>query len=200
MHPQSKDTTYMTTINTDQVLKYGVHTTTLGAITAEGIAYLVQYGYAQSLQDSVAGVKKRVAEVTDDKELLAMAKEHQLFPTEADNAASLELDRAAFIESLAVAVANDRQAARLASIIDGTVGTARVGAARLSPMEKMAKVIAIETLHDNAAKTKKSLPKIGSDEFNSLVKQVLAKYAKPIEAEATKRLAAASRLGIDLST
>lgn len=65
-------------------LTYGRHgqtySTKVEDLPAEAIAYLLQYGWAQSLQDSVAGRAKKVRDEADgesESEIVAMIREDE---------------------------------------------------------------------------------------------------------------------------
>lgn len=127
-------------------------------------AYLLQYGFRQSLQDAVAGMKKALsAEGKSEAEI---------------NAAMAEATQK-----------------RFDSIMAGTIGI-RVGAARVTGIEKLMRDVAIEALRAAAAAKGVALPK-GKD-LTALAEKYIAKHGDAVRAEAEKRQATAQEMAGDL--
>lgn len=144
----------------------------------KSIEYLLQYGWAQSLQDSIAGAAKRARE-----DYLALAKEAGETPTESDIA-----------ETVAQAV-EGLLSKRADSIQAGNVGV-RVGQPR-DPFAAMCKRIATSMLRQGFKAANMKWPK-DQDKVNELVAKVLVDHKDKIEAEATRRLETEKDMVIDL--
>lgn len=158
-------------LNMDQMLKYGNQSVRVSDITAEGIAYLLQYGYSQSLQDSIAGLDKKVRA---DVEKFAKAL---TVDTPTDDAG---------INALAEMVEEDKLADRSAKILAGTIG-APSGVPRLTGDDKLADGIAREWLRAKAAEIKHKLPVADSDEYRDFVAAMLDQNRDEIMAEVEAR-------------
>jgi hypothetical protein len=156
---------------------YQLDTTTLGA---EALAYLINYGFRQSMQDSIAGRAKAVRE------------EMETF-TRADGTTFTQ-------EQINKAVADDIAGTlgkRLDAIKSGAITQRAAGEPR-DPFAAMCRRIAVEILRATAKAKGKKLPKADSDEYEALVGKVLAAKAEDIETEAKRRMAAAESVDIDL--
>jgi hypothetical protein len=138
-----------------------------------GLAYLLQYGFSQSLQDSIAGRAKSVREeMTDAKDKPA----GWTVPSEAVIAAAIDADIDGMLQK------------RSAAILAGTV------AVRTSePKDPWAGIIR-EILVKSAAKQGKKLPKADSDEYKALVEKVRTSKADWI----TKELARRAKMDMDI--
>lgn len=159
------------TLAADGVLKYGDHQVMIADIAPKGLAYLVQYGFAQSLQDSVAGYAKRLR---DDKE-------HPL--TDDEIAAKV----------------SEKMAERFADIVAGEVGI-RSGAPRLSGVEKIMRDVAREAIKAqvvalNATGKKLTMPT--GEKLGELVEKYIAKHADAVKAEAERRMANTTSGAVD---
>jgi hypothetical protein len=147
-------------------------------LPAASLAYLLQYGWAQSLQDCIAGRAKKVREEMDAQNV---AGTHSWSDDEIAEAVEVDLDA--------------MLAKRSAAIIQGTMG-ARESVAR-DPFETACNRIASEMLAAHLKANKVSL-KRDSDKWKELHAQVRVKYAEKIEAEAKRRLESADTISIDL--
>lgn len=147
-------------------------------VAPASIPYLLQYGWAQSLQDCIAGRAKKVRE-----------------EMEAQNAAGThdhsELDIMDAIE----ADLDGQLSKRMDSIVNGTMGQ-RETTVR-DPFESMCQKVAAEMLAKHL-KTNKVTLKRDSDKWKELLGQVRAKYASNIEAEAKRRLETTQTISIEL--
>lgn len=161
----------------DFAVVYGNFTLTaedLANVDPKGQAYLLQYGFAQSLQDSIAGYAAKLAKETVSKEDATLRWNDE------------EIDR----------MVHDKQADRMAAIIRGDVGSGRVGP-RATGIEAVMRDVAWEVIHAHAAKTKSKLPTVAADK-NALIDQYLAKYAAKTRAEAQRRMDAVEEIDISL--
>lgn len=161
----------MSQINLEQVLSYGGHSLTVGDIGEAGLAYLLQYGYSQSLQDSIAGLAKKVK---GDAEKFAKAL---TVDTPTDEAA---------VDALVEMVEDDKLADRSAKIAAGTIGLP-AGVPRLTGDAKLANGIAREWLRRAAAEAKVKLPAADSDEYTTFVSAMYEQNKAAIDAEVAAR-------------
>lgn len=136
------------------------------------ISYLLQYGFSQSLQDSIAGRAKAVRE-----ELL-----------KADPATSPGV--------IDAAIADDIQGAllkRLDAIEKGEVATRGSGTPR-DPASGIVRELLVAYAKSKGMK----LPKADSDEYAALATKMRAAKAEYITAELARRASAVEELDIDL--
>lgn len=151
-------------------------------LPAESVAYLLQYGWAQSLQDCIAGRAKKVREEYAAQNAEAAAKGDQ----EAD---SSEIEEA--VES----DLDGQLSKRMDSIIAGTMGQ-RESVSR-DPFGSMCLRIAAEML-TKALKASKTKVERNSDKWKELLAQVNEKYADQITTEAKRRLDSAATIEIEI--
>lgn len=135
-------------------------------ISAKGLAYLLQYGFTQSMQDSVAGLAKDVRENPTDYEGKTP-------------------------EEVVAEMLDTRQAAILA----GTIGT-RVGAARLSGIDKIMRDVAKERIKAACVAKGVAMPK--GEALAALVDKYLAKYDDSVREEADRRMSTIKSAGDDV--
>jgi len=154
--------------------EYSVETESL---KAESLSYLLQYGFSQSLQDSIAGAEKAV---------------RQEYKEQAD-AAGETVDEAEVAEAVKQDIDGTLQK-RVDAILAGTVGT-RVPQQR-DPFAAMCKRIATEMARKGFKAANIKWPKDRADE---VVGKVLEKHKAAIEAEAKKRLDAQSEVTVDMT-
>lgn len=167
-------------------------------LPATAIAYLLQYGWAQSLQDSIAGRGKTVLEEIANSHraaLIEAAKPNDPDPVLiADQLTEyMQVNRADIAEQVRADIAGTLNK-RADAIKSGTVG-ARVAQPR-DAFESMCMKVAGEMLLAalKAQNTKRPKP----DAFTELAKKVRAKHAEKVEAEATRRIEAANTIGLDV--
>lgn len=148
----------------------------VATVSPAGLAYLLGYGLNKSLQDSVSGVAKDIADAKGD-DWAAFVKEAQA------NAADVNIDSRVDVSNVILAA---RRAARLAKILAGDVGTSVRGPA-LRGVDKFAAEIAGEMLDNQAAKKKQ--PKPTGDNRKDLIAKLLAsdKYGPDIRSKAQAR-------------
>lgn len=148
------------------ILSYERHGTAFTVDTDEldekAIAYLLQYGWAQSLQDSVAGRAKKVKDELQAKDTPA-----------AEIQEAIESDELGTMQK------------RIDAILAGTIGTIRQAR---DPFGSMVAKVAKELLAAYAKSKARKLPKVGSDEYKALVEKFTAANKEKIEAEAKLRL------------
>lgn len=162
------------------------------------IAYLLQYGWAQSLQDSIAGRAKAVLQEISDAErarLIEAAKPGDPDPAEIQAGVDEYMTaNAADIRRQVLEDIEGQLAKRADAIKAGSVGT-RVAQPR-DAFASMCKKIAGEMLL--AALKAKNTKRPKPDAFEALVVQVLDKHKDKIEAEAKRRIDAANTIGLDV--
>lgn len=154
------------------VVRYQSLSIDVSKIAPVGIDYLLQYGFAKSLQDSVAGLKKDV---------LANRKDYE--KDIADGEALSD-------EELAEVVIEDKLQSRFEAIVAGTVGTRSTGA-RHTGVEKVMRDIAREVIFARAVEKKVKRPE--GDNLRDLVEKYLANHAE-VKALAEARMAATAGL------
>lgn len=175
--------------------KYEAEVETLPPIA---IAYLLQYGWAQSLQDSIAGrAKSLLGEISDSERarLIEAAKPNDPDPE------LIQLDVDEYMQSNAELIRKQVLSEiegtlnkRADAIKAGSVG-ARVSAPR-DAFASMCKKVATEMLL--AALKAKNTKRPKPDAFEALVVQVLEKHKEKIEVEAKRRIEAANTIGLDV--
>lgn len=152
-------------------LTYGTHSVNIADLSPKAAAYLMQYGFAKSLQDSVAGMR---AELTATKD--------------ADGNAKYTADEVNVI-------LHDTQAERLGKILAGTIGIRAASGPKATPIESVIKRVALEEIRNavaakNAGKATKDVVKLPTgDALNSIVAKYIEKYLDRLTAEATRRMA-----------
>jgi hypothetical protein len=174
------------------------YTATVEELPATAIAYLLQYGWAQSLQDAIAGRGKAVLEEiagTYRAQLIEAAKPNDPDPAVINQQVEhFMLDnRADIVKQVAADIAGTLNK-RADAIRTGTVGT-RVSQPR-DAFESMCLKIAGEMLRAALKAQGKKSPK--PDAFAELAKQVRAKHSEKIEAEAKRRIESANTIGLDV--
>lgn len=159
---------------------YGGFTHDVAAFSVRSAVYLMQYGWAKSLQDSVAGRKKELSEEVK----LAEDGKTPLLGEDGKPILAHTPDEVA-------AILKTEMGERAAAIIAGTVGTHGPGKPKATSREGMILKVTREWLSAAASKAGKKLPKIGEG-YEALVEKFgLAKKAE-IEAEADRRMAVAA--------
>lgn len=156
------------------------------SINIVGLSYLLQYGFAKSIQDAVAGRKKELSAETNE-----------------DGSAK-------HTEEEVAAIVKAEMADRVEKIVSGTIGVRTPGAPRATPFEAMVVRVAKEYLRAAAAAAKKVLPKAddvdehGANKFEPILAAFTERNRERIEAEARLRVAAEAEAkarteGLDLS-
>ena len=150
----------------------------------KSIEYLLQYGFAQSMQDAIAGDAKRI-----EAKLVDEAKEAGNPPPTADEI------KAAVQVGLEEALSERHQA-----ILEGTVGD-RVGAVR-DPFGTMCKTIALQMLRDAMKAANAKMPDVKTDQgkqkLAEMVNAVIERNRAAIEKEAHRRLKPVKDVVVDL--
>src|SRR5262245_41071777 len=149
--------------------EYSVETDTLGP---DSIAYLLMYGFRQSLQDSIAGRALKVR-----SEYAAKAKEAQDKGEFFDD--SEDTVQAAIAADLEGALTKRRDAVQAGTIKVG-------GSAQRDPFGTLCWNIAVDMVVAAFRKKHGKGPK-RDDAFEALVEQCLEKHKDKIEAEAKRR-------------
>ncbi len=165
-------------------VEYGGFRHEIAAFSVKALCYLAQYGWAKSLQDSVAGRKKELAE-----EIVKDAEGKPVLDTEGKT--SLKYDEAGV-----AAILKTEMGERAAAIIAGTVGTRGPGKPKATTREGMILKVSREWLTAAAQKAGKKLPKIGEG-YEALLEKFQTAKKDLIEAEADKRMASAAEQGGD---
>jgi len=155
------------------------------SLPAKSVAYLLQYGYAQSMQDAIAGDAKRIRE-----KLVTEA-------AEAGNPAPTADEIEAAIKSGIGEALGERHKA----ILDGTVGD-RVGAVR-DPFGTMCKTIALQMLREALKAANAKMPDVktetGKAKLAEMVEAVISRNKDAVEKEAKRRLAPVKGVTVDLT-
>lgn len=155
-----------------------VYETESSTLPETAIAYLLQYGFSQSLQDSIAGRAKAV-----EQELLNPdpKPEGWTAPDKAtiDTAVQQDLD--------------GTLSKRLDAIIAGSVATRGPGVAR-DPSAGIVRELLVAWAKAKGGK----LPKADSDEYKALADKMRAAKAEFIAAELARRATVADEIDIEL--
>lgn len=163
-------------------ISYGDFAAVIADLSPTSTAYLLQYGFAKSLQDSVAGVKGAVAKASIE-EFAAFCKEVDL-PDDSE------------AEAVADAVVARRMGKRFDNILAGTVGTRGPAGPKASPIEKVMHAVALERIRAKAKAKSIKLPK--GEALAELVAKYIAKSEADIRAEAEHRIASVGATSTDL--
>ena len=145
-------------------MEYGPFKDTFADAPLHSAKYLMQYGYAKSLQDSVAGMRKEM-EAEKNEDGSAKHTEEQI------------------VAALTATMQKRRDA-----IWNGTIGLRGPAAPKLSTRDSTIDKVAKEFLRNAAANKKKKLPKVGEG-YAELLAGFLEKNRAAIEAEADRRIA-----------
>lgn len=142
------------------------------SLKPETIAYLLQYGWAQSLQDSVAGRAKKVREESAAKEM-----------------DSAEIDQA--IQDDELGTMQKRMDAILSGVVrNGTRGPRDVFGSMFAKVAK-------DLLSAYAKAKGKKLPKANSDELKVLLEKFTNANREAIETETKRRIEEANAVEVD---
>ena len=155
-------------------LTYKTFTVDSNDIAAKGFDYLLQYGFAKSLQDSVAGMRKDLA--TPDENSVVLSEE------------AIE------------AALNETMQERFDDILKGEVGTRTTGP-RLRGIDKVKFDIAVEELKAAFGVKKLAWPtgKGSAEVIGKYVSAFLAKHDDRVTKEANRRMKTQANVEIDLS-
>lgn len=153
-------------------LKYGDHTAELADLSPASLAYLAQYGFAKSLQDSVAGLAKAVKADPED------------YRKDVEDGTAMD------DEELAKAVTEAKMLERFQAIIAGTVGT-RSGTPRLSGIDKIMRDVAREAIKARAVAKGVKMPE--GDDLAGIVAKYLSNHPE-VRDEAERRQKAQASL------
>lgn len=165
----------------------GEQTLDLGALSPTTVSYLLNYGFQKTLQDCVAGVAKQAAGaylLPDSKEYVAFCEKGSIDPD----------SRSYTPETFSLAVVKAMRDARLAAIVDGTVGL-RATSSPTDPVGATMSTIARERIA--AAHRAKGLKAPTKDAMADWVARYLAKQGEALRLEATTRLAATSAVSLE---
>ena len=155
-------------------LTYKTFTVDSNDIAAKGFDYLLQYGFAKSLQDCVAGMRKDLA-------------------TPDENGAVLS-------EEAIEAALNETMQERFDDILKGEIGTRTTGP-RLRGIDKVKFDIAVEELKAAFGVKKLAWPngKGSAEVIGKYVSAFLAKHDDRVTKEANRRMKTQANVEIDLS-
>lgn len=152
--PQEAPATLTALASTKSAVAYGGLELDLTKLTPQGIAYLLQYGYSQSLQDSAAGAKKLATDAyrAKDSEPAAFEK------------LCAELDKStddmgmATAEEFAAAYTQQCRLERHNAIVNGTLGQRIGSAGPVDPITKLTNAIARETITNAFQSQRRKVP------------------------------------------
>lgn len=153
---------------------------TIDSANVANLDYLLQYGFSQSLQDSIAGRAKAVRdELTQDKDGKPLAEANM--PSEADIMAAIDADLDGTLQK------------RMAAILAGTVAVRTGGEAR-DPAAGIVRELLVAYAKGKGMK----LPKADSDEYKALAAKMREAKADHIAAELERRKSAVTDIDLDL--
>lgn len=167
----------MTTLSYERGGK--TYTTEVETLPATAIAYLLQYGFSQSLQDSIAGRAKAVAD--------------EMLPPVADRKADFVVPTQAQIDAAVASDIEGQLGKRLDAIKAGSVATRGAGVAR-DPAAGIVRELLVAWAKAKGGK----LPKADSDEYKALAAKMSAAKADWIKAELERRAAVGAEIDIEL--
>lgn len=181
----------MPTINTNlETVSYNGHALPVADMSAKTVAYLLQYGFAQSLQDAVAGSAKAIKDLAaecrkgGDGFDKAFAKWEKAY----DYAELLTADfmSDADVDLVAKRTVSRDQAERFDAILAGTVGTRSTGP-RGDVVSRVMAEIAEKVIRQVHATKGMKLPDAAG--MKAYIAQYLDKYADKTRAEAEAQIA-----------
>lgn len=166
-------------------VEYGGFSVDISSISPKGIAYLLQYGFAKSIQDSVAGRKK---ELTEEKVKTG---------EDADGNPIYGTERAHTDEQV-TEILRAEMAERVEAIKSGTVGTRGPSGPRATKEDSVRRKVTLEMFGNFLSKKGVAAPK-DKDAKEAYIAKFAAhpSVAPQIEAEVARRLAA-TNIDIDL--
>jgi len=143
---------------------------TAGDLPLTSLRYLLQYGFAQSLQDMSAAqiraqAERKGVEITDEEVSEAL---------------------------------HARRADKVKNLLTGQIFAKRISAPRADNFTKTIKVIVLERLQAACVKAGKKLPAQNTDAYGGLFSQYMAKFGDDVRTEAQRRLDMALETTIDL--
>jgi len=149
------------------VLEFDGHTVSTGNLPVASLQYLLQYGFAQCLQDmSLAQIR-------------ASAERKGISMTAGEVAEALDARRATKIENL----------------LNGQIFVRKAGVPKGTTFDRMVHTVAKEMLAAVARKKGMSLPK--GDDYAVMLAKYLAKHEETIKVEAQRRVDMAPLLTVD---
>lgn len=167
----------MTTLSYERGGK--TYTTEVESLSATAIAYLLQYGFSQSLQDSIAGRAKAVAE--------------EMLPPVADRKQDFVVPTQAQIDEAIAADIDGMLQKRTAAIVAGSVATRGSGVAR-DPAAGIVRELLVAWAKVKGGK----LPKADTDEYKALAGKMATAKADFIAAELVRRASVSDEIDIEL--
>ena len=164
------------------ILKYKTFEVDSNDVVALGHDYLLQYGFAKSLQDCVAGTRKAM--------ILAFLVERGMTDEEAKKAFSSYTPSAEEEKEIEAALQDDMQE-RFNDILKGEVGTRSTGP-RLRGIDKVKHEIAVDELKTAFGVKNMAWPsgKGAAENISILVGKFLAKNDARVTEEAERRMKA----------
>ncbi len=157
----------------------------IASLPVHAAVYLMQYGFAKSLQDSVAGRKKELEAETISVPVVGEDGQPVLDAAGVATTSTVPKHNADGV----TAILKSEMADRVESILDGTIGSRGPGVPRLTPRESMIQKVVRDFLTAQAAKKNAKLPKVGAG-YAELAEKYLTKFRDKVETEADRRLAA----------
>jgi hypothetical protein len=158
-------------------LSYKAFSIDTEAVAPAGIEYLLQYGFAQSMQDCIAGRAKAVREELAEK----MKQPDAIQLTDAEIETAVEADL------------NGALGKRMDAILAGTVAVRQAAEAK-DPASGIVRELLVAWAKSKGGK----LPKADSDEYKALAAKMRAAKADHIAAELARRAEAVADIDIDL--
>lgn len=167
------------------VLTYGPFTVSVEDLPASSVAYLLQYGFGKTLQDSASGVMKTVTKALAENGEEAISLRNA-FPDAEDSA--IPRLQATFVMQV-----------RMHALSSGTMGTRHTGggAPRKSTLESEMIKVAKEGLKKAAAARGKTLPKASTPEYEAILEAYTSRNIDSIKVEAERRLSAVTSDDLD---
>ncbi len=158
-----------TGISPDYELAFHGFKVTFGALPLTSRKYLLQYGFAQCLQDmSMAQIRTQ-------------AERKGLTMSDAEVADALEA----------------RRGEKVRNLLNGTLFAKRVSAPRADSFTKAIKAVVLERITAACIKKGRKVPAQNSDIYAKLANDYLAKYGDDVRAEAQKRIDSALDIDVD---
>ena len=149
-------------------------------VSIDGLIYMIEYGFAKSLQDCVSGHDKALRTILSGTGEEAIKARNEL-------AAEGGVAVTAPDDAIVKAVLTARMTKRTNAIREGSVGGGRTGPRKVG-LERVMWDVAFDRLKAIATKAKKSLPTKAAD-LNPMVDAYLKANESTIREEATRRMA-----------
>jgi len=168
---KKSDVTVVETVSTPDeglVLRFNDHSVRVADLPTNSIEYLLQYGFAQSLQDmSIAQIKAQ--KINKGEDFTQASLEQELIT---------------------------RRNAKVENLVSGQIFARKAGVPKGTSFDKMVAEVIKDRIKAMAAAKNKVMPK--GDAYSVLAEKYLARYEEDVKAEAQRRIDNSTAMDFDL--